>query len=49
VRAPGQRARVVLHCRRFGEAAYASLLAPEYQLGRHVLDDDDLAAWLASG
>ncbi len=47
VRAPGQRARVVLHCRRFGEAAYASLLAPEYQLGRHVLDDDDLAAWLA--
>jgi len=46
VRAPGQRARVVLHCRRFGEAAYASLLAPEYQLGKHVLDDADLAAWL---
>jgi Rad3-related DNA helicase len=46
VRAPGQRARVVLHCRRFGEAAYASLLAPEYQLGKHLLDDADLAAWL---
>lgn len=46
VRAPGQRARVVLHCRRFGEAAYASLLAPEYQFGKHVLDDADLAAWL---
>ncbi len=48
VRAPGQRARVVLHCRRFGEAAYASLLAPEYQLGKHILDDADLAAWLAA-
>lgn len=48
VRAPGQRARVVLHCRRFGEAAYASLLAPEYQLGKHVLDDADLAAWLGA-
>lgn len=49
VRAPGQRARVVLHCRRFGEAAYASLLAPEYQLGKHVLDAGDFAAWVASG
>ncbi|MBC8011307.1 MAG: helicase, partial [Burkholderiales bacterium] len=48
VRAPGQRCRVVLHCRRFADPAYASLLAPEYQLGRHLLDDTDLAAWLAS-
>lgn len=48
VRAPGQRARIVLHCRRFIEPAYGSLLAPEYQFGRHVLDDADLAAWLAS-
>jgi Rad3-related DNA helicase len=47
VRAPGQRARIILHCRRFADPAYASLLAPEYQLGRHVLDDADLAAWLA--
>jgi Rad3-related DNA helicases len=46
VRAPGQHARVVLHCRRFGDAAHASLLAPEYQLGKHVLDDADLLAWL---
>lgn len=48
VRAPGQRCRVLLHCRRFADAAYAGLLAPEYQLGRHVLDDADLAAWLAA-
>jgi Rad3-related DNA helicase len=47
VRAPGQRARVVLHCRRFADPAYASLLAPEYQLGHHVLTNADLADWLA--
>jgi Rad3-related DNA helicase len=46
VRAPGQRARVVLHCRRFLEPAYASLLAPEYQLGTNVHDDAEFAAWL---
>ncbi len=46
VRAPGQRCRVLLHCRRFADPAYASLLAPEYQFGAHVLDDTDLAKWL---
>lgn len=48
VRAPDQRARVILHCKRFLEPSYASLLAPEYQLGANVLDDSDLAHWLAS-
>jgi DNA excision repair protein ERCC-2 len=47
VRAPGQRARVLLHCRRFLEPGYASLLASEYQLGTNLLRDEDLAAWLA--
>ena len=47
VRAPGQHARVLLHCQRFLEPSYASLLAPEYQFGVNVLDDDDLSAWLA--
>jgi len=46
VRAPGQRARVILHCRRFLEPGYASLLAPDYQLGTNVLTDAELAAWL---
>jgi Rad3-related DNA helicase len=46
VRAPGQRARVILHCRRFLEPTYASLLAREYQFGVNVLSDADLAAWL---
>lgn len=46
VRAPGQRAKVLLHCRRFAEPRYAALLAPEYQLGRHVATAADLADWL---
>ncbi|MBC7369010.1 MAG: helicase [Undibacterium sp.] len=47
VRAPGQRARVLLHCRRFAEITYAQLLASDYQFGQNLLDDLDLAAWLA--
>jgi len=46
VRAPGQHARVILHCRRFLEPAYASLLARDYQFGVNVLEDADMAAWL---
>lgn len=49
VRAPGQRARVLLHCRRFLEPSYASLLARDYQFGANLLDDGDLNAWLAAG
>jgi len=49
VRAPGQRARVLLHCQRFAEPGYQRLLAPEYQEGRRLLDDHDLSGWLASG
>ena len=48
VRAPGQRARVLLHCQRFAEPSYARLLAPEYQRARRILGDDDLAAWLGT-
>jgi Rad3-related DNA helicase len=46
VRAPGQRARVVLHCRRFLEPSYAGLLAPDYQSGTPLRSDAELAAWL---
>jgi DNA excision repair protein ERCC-2 len=49
VRAPGHRARVVLHCRRFLEPSYASLLAPEYQLGTNLHRDADFEAWLTPG
>ena len=47
VRAPGQRARVLLHCRRFAEISYAQLLARDYQFGRNLTTDGDLAAWLS--
>jgi Rad3-related DNA helicase len=48
VRAPGQRARVLLHCRRFAEPGYRRLLAPEYQSGPRIIEDEDLQAWLGS-
>jgi DNA excision repair protein ERCC-2 len=47
VRAPGQSARVLLHCRRFLEPSYAGLLAPEYQAGGRIESDRDLTGWLA--
>lgn len=46
VRAPGQRARVLLHCRRFADPSYAALLAPEYRRGRTVADDAEFTRWL---
>jgi DNA excision repair protein ERCC-2 len=48
VRAPGQQARVLLHCRRFAEESYASLLSPEYQHGALIRSDTDLATWMDS-
>ncbi len=46
VRAPGQHARILLHCRRFAETSYASLLAREYQFGREIISESDLSDWL---
>jgi DNA excision repair protein ERCC-2 len=46
VRAPGQRAKVLLHCRRFAETSYSSLLAPEYQFYQEITDDTALREWL---
>jgi Rad3-related DNA helicase len=48
VRAPGQSARVLLHCRRFVDPSYAELLAREYRPSRHIATDADLDAWLQS-
>ncbi len=48
VRAPGQRAKVLLHCRRFAESSYSSLLAPEYQFYREIGGEADLREWLGS-
>ena len=46
VRAPGQRAKVVLQCRRFLEPAYAALLDRDYQFGATLTTDAELATWL---
>jgi len=46
VRAPGQKAKVLLHCRRFADTSYSSLLAMEYQFYREISTVDELRAWL---
>ncbi|MDI1251137.1 MAG: helicase C-terminal domain-containing protein, partial [Lacunisphaera sp.] len=46
VRAPGQHAKVLLHCRRFAEPSYASLLAADYQMFKEIANDADLQGWL---
>ncbi|HVU23707.1 MAG TPA: helicase C-terminal domain-containing protein, partial [Opitutus sp.] len=48
VRAPGHRARVVLHCRRFLDPGYAALLDRDYRTGTTLRDDADFANWLNS-
>ncbi len=48
VRAPGQHAKVLLHCHRFAEPSYNALLASEYQQGTQVTTDPELDAWLAT-
>jgi DNA excision repair protein ERCC-2 len=46
VRAPGQRAKVILQCRRFLEPAYAALLDRDYQFGATLTTDAELERWL---
>jgi Rad3-related DNA helicase len=46
VRAPGHKAKVLLHCRRFAEAATQALLPEEYRGGEVLRQDTDLLEWL---
>lgn len=48
VRAPGQQARVLLHCRRFADPSYLQLLNPEYQQCTPINTQDKLTAWLGN-
>jgi DNA excision repair protein ERCC-2 len=48
VRAPGQHAKVLLHCRRFAEPSYAELLDPDYRHGAQITTDAELSAWFES-
>jgi Rad3-related DNA helicase len=47
VRAPGHSARVLLHCRRFADEAYRSLLSTEYGDPQVLADDDEFVSWSA--
>ncbi len=46
VRGPGQRARILLHCRRFSEPSYGDLLVPEYRDATWITDDSSFLDWL---
>ena len=45
VRAPGQSARVLLHCRRFADEAYRTLLSTEYGDPSVLADDREFTQW----
>ncbi|MBK8475965.1 MAG: helicase [Opitutaceae bacterium] len=47
VRAPGQHATVLLHCRRFADQSYRDLLDPELRHAPALDSDELLAAWLS--
>lgn len=46
VRNPGQKARVLLHCRRFAEESYRDLLAPEYRNFELLRSDEEFLNWI---
>lgn len=46
VRAPGHKAKVLLHGKRYGEKAYHEQLAPEYQQATEIKNDAALADWI---
>lgn len=46
VRAPGQKAKVLLHDQRFAESAYFRNLATEYQTDIQIKNDAELDKWL---
>ena len=48
VRAPGQKAKVLLHCHRFAEPDYTALLDEDFDPGATVRSRDDLLRWLNS-
>src|SRR5690606_27905920 len=46
VRAPGQSVKVLLHCHRFTDPSYASLLATDYQSGTILSNQAEFEAWI---
>jgi Rad3-related DNA helicase len=47
-RAPGQKAKILLHCRRFLSPQYKSLLAEEYNTNTVLKNSNDLEKWLST-
>jgi Rad3-related DNA helicase len=47
VRAPGQNAKVLLHCQRFAEPAFRNLLPPECKSASILRTEADLDDWLS--
>ena len=48
VRAPGQKVKVLLHCQRFNQDSYRSLLDPIYQSLLTISSDESLNDWIQS-
>ena len=46
VRAPGHTARVLLHCRRFADETYKSLLSTEYGDPEVLINDESFQEWI---
>jgi len=47
VRAPGQTARVLFHCKRFAEPSYQDLLMEDFQSKILINNEDHLVNWLS--
>lgn len=47
IRAPGQQAKILLHGKRFAEAAYFERLRPEFQTQTRICNGHALTDWLA--
>ena len=45
-RAPGQKAKILLHCKRFSSPQYKILLAEEYQTNTIIRNKNELEIWL---
>ena len=46
VRAPGQSAKILLHCKRYAQDEYRQMLQPEYQTEKILRNDSALTSWL---
>jgi DNA excision repair protein ERCC-2 len=48
VRAPAHRAKILLHCQRFADKSYSSLLHPDHRPRTTIFSAEELAQWLAN-